>query len=189
MRKKYSHKELATLWEAIKNEDANAFQQLFEMLYVEMLAFGLTIHFARPAVKDAIQDVFFEIWQKRNNLPAVRNHPAYLKQILKRKLLKIARNAQSATPATDNAPIILPYETLLIQQQKNLETQERLKNAFQQLSRRQREIIQLRFFHGMSYDDIASQTDTRKRTVYNQVHTALKILKKAMLLHLLFFLS
>jgi len=66
----------------------------------------------------------------------------------------------------------------------------KLKEAFSQLTKKQKEIIELRFFKGCSYDEIATQTHTQKRTIYNQIHTALKILKKSMLLSsLLIFLQ
>lgn len=52
-----------------------------------------------------------------------------------------------------------------------------LKNAILDLPKRQRELIKLRYYHGLSYDEIAEKTQLTKRSIYNQIHTAIKSLK------------
>ncbi len=182
--------ELSRLWQGIKEGKEQSFKGLFEYQYADLLRFGLRICFDRALVKDTIQDVFFEIWKKRAQLPVVKNHSAYLKQILKRKLIKkINEKNKKQIAVSNNRRPSESYETELIRQQDEKNKKQKLEQAFQYLTPKQREIIKLRFFEGLSYDEIADKTATQKRTIYNQIHSSLKVLKKSMLISLMFFLQ
>lgn len=168
--------------------DEQSFDRLFEKHFAPMLIFGLSIRNDKALVKDIIQEVFLDIWDKRKTLPTVQHPRAYLQQILKRKLLKRLRSDGLQTQGETLSGSSPSYESLLIQQQEDQERQRQLASALNQLTQKQREMIQLRFFEGLSYEQIADKTDTQKRTVYNQIHRAIKSLKDTLLISLLLLL-
>ncbi|MEM9824490.1 MAG: sigma-70 family RNA polymerase sigma factor [Bacteroidota bacterium] len=186
----HQHREESQLWEAIAKGDEEAFRQIFEHYYAHLYRFGMRFAFDPALVKDAIQEVFFDLWKQRSQLSTVNNHQAYLLQMLKYKLSRANQKKRDteARKIESTASSGPSYESLLIAQQESEEQQQKLERAFLQLSPRQREIIRLRFFEGLSYDEIAQRSDVRKRTIYNQIHEALKVLKESFLLPLLFFL-
>jgi len=177
------HTNNSILWNQIIQGDEKAFHRLFEEQYRSLMKFGLGIRMDKELVKDMIQEVFLEIWKKHSNLPPVENLDAYLKQILKRKIFKSIKKEKkisiSEIPLEDE--YVNSYESFLIEKETNLQVQSKLSKAFQTLTPKQKEIMELRFVKGLSYDDIASKTATQKRTIYNQVHSAILILKKYML--------
>lgn len=181
----------ASLWKGILNSDKKCFQTLFEKNYRALMLSGLGVRMDKEMVKDVIQETYLEIWNNRDNLPEVKNVNAYLKQIVKRKMLKKLAKAskQLSTLPPYLSDRILSYETLLIQQQENEAVRTQLQSALEHLTAKQKEIILLRFYERLSYEEIAEKMDTQKRTIYNQVHTAIKILKKCMLLQLAVFLT
>ena len=188
MSKLYSHREETQLWEDIAAGKEQAFRLVFEHYHARLYRFGMRYSYDQTLVKDAIQEVFFDLWKQRKQLLPIRNYEAYLTQMLKYKLSKAYKKKKDAQAvnSTNEDAFGLSYETLLIAQQENEAKQKKLERAFLKLSPRQREIIHLRFFEGLSYDEIAQRSDVRKRTVYNQIHEALKILKSSLLIPLLF---
>lgn len=74
------------------------------------------------------------------------------------------------------------YEDLLIKNQGNLDLSDRLNKALSTLTKKQLEIVKLKFYNGMTYDEIGQITNLRHRTIYNHLHQAIKILRKALLL-------
>ena len=72
----------------------------------------------------------------------------------------------------------LPYEEIIIGIQSNLELKKQLLHAIQGLSAREKEILQMKFYDDLDYDDIAERCHITKRTAYNIIHGALKRLKK-----------
>ncbi len=187
MHKKLDHTEESLLWQGIAEGKEEPYKFIFEYYYVRLLRFGLGMCFDKALVKDCIQEVFLHIWNRRERIPQINNHSAYLMQVLKRKISKAIKQQRRQYGQAETDQSILSYESLLIEQQEAAAQKKQLKKAFEQLSPRQREIIELRFLKGLSYEEIATQSDVRKRTIYNQVHAALKVLKKSMLLQLLFF--
>lgn len=174
------HTSNSILWDKIINGDEKAFDQLFKEQYRSLMLFGLGIRMDKELVKDMIQEVFLDIWKKHPTLPQVTNLEAYLKQILKRKIFKAIQKETKIT-AIDGRfedEKVPSYESLLIQNETNHQIKSQLNAAFQSLTPKQKEIIELRFLKGLSYDDIALETQTQKRTIYNQVRSAILILKK-----------
>jgi RNA polymerase sigma-70 factor (ECF subfamily) len=82
---------------------------------------------------------------------------------------------------------VLPYEDLLIAFQQSEEKKIELKAALKKLTKKQLEIIKLRFFDNLSYAEIALQTSLSQRTVYNLVYEAIRHLRVCLRL-LLFYL-
>ena len=52
-----------------------------------------------------------------------------------------------------------------------------LQSYLNELPARQKELIFMKFYEGLSYDEIVQQTGLSHRTVYNKIHEALKKLK------------
>jgi RNA polymerase sigma-70 factor (ECF subfamily) len=71
----------------------------------------------------------------------------------------------------------LPYETFIIATQKDEMIKEALQQAIASLPRRQRQLLQLRYYEQMGYEEIADKTSLSVRTVYNKLHEALKKLR------------
>jgi RNA polymerase sigma factor (sigma-70 family) len=55
-----------------------------------------------------------------------------------------------------------------------------VQRAIQQLSKREFEIIRMKFFENKSYEEIALLTTATPRTIYNHVYNALKVLRKSL---------
>ena len=77
------------------------------------------------------------------------------------------------------------YEDLLVAFQQSEEKKEQLRNALNKLTKKQLEIIKLKFFQNLSYRTIAAQTSLTPRTVYNLVYEAICHLRKSMKLLLI----
>ena len=60
------------------------------------------------------------------------------------------------------------------------ELKEKVQRAIHQLSKREFEIIRMKFFENKSYEEISQLTTTAPRTIYNHVYNALKILRKSL---------
>ena len=176
------HIETSILWNEIIQGNESAFHRLFIEQYRSLMIFGLGIKMDKALIEDMIQELFLELWKRRSSLPPVENLNAYLKQILKRKIFKSIQKGEKVhyLKFLNINDQVHPYESLLIQQESNQQLRFKLQNALNKLTQKQKEIIQLRFFNGLSYDEIAHQSGIQKRTIYNQVHSAILVLKKFM---------
>src|SRR5690606_32927289 len=83
---------------------------------------------------------------------------------------------QDAAPQEESS-----YEEYLVQLQHNKELKERLAKALDQLTQREKELMKLKFFEDLDYDETAARGNITKRTAYNIIHAALKTLKASVI--------
>ncbi len=181
---------LATTWGRMTGGDKDAFLTLYQSHYQALFCYGFSLSADRELTKDCIQELFLEIWNSRPSLnKEVKNVRSYLFTWLRRKISReLARLAKEkiADELADEYPFLqLSYEELLIAFQQSEEKKEQLRAALKKLTKKQLEIIRLKFFENLSYRTIAAQTALTPRTVYNLVYEAIRHLREAMKLVIL----
>lgn len=167
------------VWDSIRQGDKRAFLTLYETYYQDLYAYGFKISGQKDLVKDCIQQLFLEIWDNRKNLSEVNFIKSYLLKYFKRKLFREMESDSKQSDLIDSPLLIeLSYEELLIRNQKSEDLRFKIHEALEHLTNKQKQVIRMRFFEGLDYDEIAEITSSSNRTVYNQVYEALKLLKK-----------
>lgn len=144
---------------------------------------GFKMSADRALTKDAIQTLFLELWEKRHQTNEVTHWNAYLRKSLYRKILVELKKKKSLTQdiSDHNYSFFTPsYEELLIHSQTTQSQKDKLKSALKQLPLEERKVLNLRFFEGLSYEEIAENTGKSKQTVYNQIFSAISKLRKTL---------
>lgn len=170
------------IWLSFKQGNEDAFTELMELYYPSMLNYGLRFQNDRELVKDCIQDLFLELWKSRKAVADVRAPKSYLLISLRRKLLReIGRTRwfREAPEITDdyNFEVQFAIETYLINTEIQHEDLKKLKRCLGQLTKRQREAIYLRFFHELSYEEIAETMEINRHSAVNLVYEAIRFIK------------
>jgi len=172
-----------TYWEQMRLGDKQALFELYNSMYFHLIRFGLKINADDELVKDCVNQVFLNLWDKRARLVPVDNVKSYLMTSLKRCMLDQLAYLDKMSVAVTNmtagaAQNELSYEEIIIQLQDNDEMRNKLRLAIAKLTPRQMELIQLRFFEGLSYEQIAEKTSQTVKTAYNTIYDAIKTLRK-----------
>lgn len=169
----------AQLWMGLQSGEKEAFLLLYRKYYHALLFIGLKEFRDGELVKDAIQQLFLYLWDKRDSLGEARNVRSYLVIALLRRLSadwkKTARHEHLALVWNSSAEVPMPTpEEALITRQTQDSAHSYLKQHIAALPARQRELIILKFYEGLSYEEIVDRTGLTYRTVYNKIHEALK---------------
>jgi len=160
------------------------FEQLFLKHFPALFTHGFHLSGNRELTKDLIQSLFLELWEKRVPLDSIEHWKAYLKKSLYRKVIRELQQEKriSNDLDPDHSPPTEPsYEELLINFQTESFRKRKVRQALSALPPIEKEMLEARFKKGMTYEEIAQQTKKSKQTVYNQIYTALKKLRKAVL--------
>ena len=136
-------------------------------------------------IEDCIQDVFAELWEKRNSINNIRHIQAYLIKVFRRKVihkLHVHRQQDTHHPYVQEIAfnISFSFESSIIQHEICEENQKRLQKALQLLTHRQRETIYLKFYEGYAYDEIAEIMNLEKSAVYSFIYKAMTQLRDEM---------
>jgi RNA polymerase sigma-70 factor (ECF subfamily) len=174
-----------TEWGCMTGGDRDAFLSIYECNYQALFSYGFTLTANTELTKDCIQELFLEIWKKHGTINKdVKNTRAYLFTWLRRKIFKeLAR--LDGEKCTDELiknfeQNTLPYEDLLIAFQQSEEKKEKLRAALKKLTKKQIEIIRLKFFDNLSHAEIAAKTSLTQRTVYNLLYEGMRHLRTCM---------
>lgn len=177
------------LWQKFQQGDETAFQQLHQQNIRHLLNYGLRLNGSLSTVEDCIQDVFIELWQYRQGLAQPASVRFYLLKALRNRLRAQYRRDLPFVSGYDNsgeqAALNLPpfdtepsAEEQLIALDIDAERKALIDQTLQALSARQREIIYLRYFNDLTYDQICEVMQINYQTARSQIYSALKLIRK-----------
>ncbi len=173
-----------TYWNYLMQGDRKGLFELYRLFYRYLFDYGKYITPDEDLVKDCIQALFLQLWEKRENLSSANNVRHYIVISFKRSLLVSMQKQQALHSITVGDSIYDDFyredsvEDALINAQENENKIAKLGKAILKLPARQRELIYLKYYKGLSYEEIAVLSQINVRTAYNQIHTAIQSLRK-----------
>lgn len=150
---------------------------LYAEMYSALCLQGKVMGFSENMTRDAIQDLFADLLEKQELFESIKNTKSYLSVSLRRSVSKALRKEFLDLEISDEQ-VQKSYENFLIESQTKAELSQKLSKGIEALTPKQRLIIKLRFYDGLSYEEIAEQEKLTIRTVYNHFHSAIKVLRE-----------
>ncbi|WP_114749707.1 RNA polymerase sigma factor [Pleomorphovibrio marinus] len=173
----------AEAWDAFREGSESAFIYIYERYFHTLYAYGFRIIANPEVVKDALQDMFIHLRERRQYLGGTDDIKFYLFKSIKRRLIKDFSSWQGKKESLDTVPdgfqFTLSHEAQLIDQQLTKEKIAKLNTAIAQLSPRKREIIYYSFYEGLSYRQIQEIMGLEnQQTTRNLMFKAIRYLRK-----------
>jgi RNA polymerase sigma factor (sigma-70 family) len=177
------------LWSDIIAGDKSALGTLFDLYIKELLAYGYRISGDIALTKDAVQDVFVDIWSYRSNLSKDVQVKFYLYRCVRRAVVRqISPGETSVSDFSDVERVTestaSPESEWVSAESEHLQNQ-RIYNSLKLLSEREREVISLKYYADMKIREIATLLNLKEQTVSNTLQNALTKLRK----HLVYLLT
>ena len=178
------------LWQQMIEGDKDSLGELFDILGKEMIAYAHKISTDRSIAKDAVQDVFVDLWQYRSNLSQDVQVRFYLYRSVKRAVLRNIKWMPSVLDDVEHfadTVNVASVETEFCEIETEQQQQLHIEQSLQLLSQREREIITLKYYSNLKLKDIAALLELKEQTIANTLQNALTKLRKN-LIHLLILL-
>jgi RNA polymerase sigma factor (sigma-70 family) len=175
-----NHKQDIDCWQAFIQGNRDALGILFRRHYTDLYRYGTKICPDAEILEDCIQELFIELWQSKNAPPAI-SVKAYLLKAIKYKLLKALHkrsNTRLQAEIPENIFFEISHETFIIDKQEHAEKTSKVINALEQLSARQKEIIYLKFYQDLSYEEVSDIMNINYQVARNLLSQAIKAMKK-----------
>lgn len=166
------------LVKAIKKDDHYAFDNLFHKYSVPLYSFILSILKNKHDAEEAVQDVFYKIWEKRKELNPELSFKAYLFKIALNAAKKIYRKKLQEEKYKQEIALELSVDSttdLSDVEFKNLI--DYIDKLINKLPSSRREIFILSKKDGLKNAEIAKKLNISEQTVKNQLVSAQKFLK------------
>ena len=179
------------LWNQLKAGDKVALETIYRTYFKDLYSYGKKFAKDTSVIEDCIQELFIELWSKRQNLSETDQIKPYLYVSIRRKILgqvKKGRNRTGIELQEYHFDAELSIEHILIQNEDNLEQKRYIETAFEQLSDRQKEILYLKYYAQMDYDAISEIMDMNYQSARNLVSRAIAKLSKVLSVKMLLIL-
>ena len=162
--------------------DRKAFSEIYKLYYDRLIRYGLSMDYAEDLLHDAIQDLFVWMILHPEKLNRITNLDTYLFKSLKRnihsRLKREKGKKKNATIYQKDKPNEVSPETRLIESESQKGQSSWITSQLKKLSSHQKEVIYLRFYENLSYDEIAEIFSVSNQVVRNSVFRAVKKLRK-----------
>ncbi len=173
------------LWKKLKDGDKTALERIYSTHIAGLLKYGRKFSRNDSVIEDCVQDLFVELWKNREGLGMTDSIQRYLMVALRRKVIR--QLGRSKKWVSDKEPTELDFDAeisidhKLIELEISAERAVQVKEAMENLSKRQKEVIYLKYISGLDYEDIGEIMDINYQSARNLVSNALRALKKHLL--------
>ena len=167
-------------WGCMAAGDTDAFLTIYESHYQALFSYGFSLTANIELTKDCIQELFIELWQNKP-ATAVRSVKAYLLTSVKYKLFKFHRAnpaSKSSAEIQDNAGFELGHDSFLIGREDEQKKAQNILAALNRLPARQKEIVYLRIYQALDYEEISEVMGINYQVARNLFSQSIRSLRK-----------
>ena len=154
---------------------------LMQTYYSDMFNYGKKLTADDGCIKDSIQEVFISLWQRRHTAAEILSPKFYFLRAVKNKILKSLDSAarrKKINLSLDEYDFTHEFsiEKIIVLKEISAENSTRLQLVLAGLSRREKEIIYLKYYQLLDNAQIAELMNISRQSVYNLLYgTILKL--------------
>ena len=169
----------AMLVEQISHSDEHALEQLYHLYYNRLFRFIARITRCDVLIDEIINDVMYVVWEKAACYDQKCKPSTWIFGIAFNKARQAVRNhTLHQEESLDDIDQDSAWLSTLDSGLHQMEMDDWLGAAFNKLSPEQRAVIELTYYEGLSYSEIAVIMDCPENTVKTRMHHARKNLAK-----------
>lgn len=182
----HNAQEDASLIIQIRSGDYAAFTLLYNKYIQQLTQYGLKFIPDLPAVEDCLHDVFVWLWANRQKLQVHTSMKSYLFKSVRTTILhwlKKQHRLRSLNPGDEPTypfELQLTPETLVLYTESQRQLRQRIENVLRTLTAKQKEVIYLRYYEGLHFEDIAQNMNLSVKACYKLMGRAIAVLRENM---------
>lgn len=164
----------------IKAGDDMAYNTLFRKYYAYLCTVVLRMTQSKEQAEDVVQEVFLEVWRKRQGLEIKNAVKSYLHRAAVNKTLnKIRDKKLNFDKDEESLEAVATNQSSALQKIQGEELEKVIKEAFESLPEKCRVVFSMVKYEALSYKETAEKLEISVKTVENQMSKALRIMREA----------
>lgn len=168
------------LLQIIKDDNHLAFKEIYKRYILSLSNFGKKFTDDRGLLKDTLQELFINIWNKRQQLTHVKNLKVYLIKSLRNRLIrKLSEKSRLVLHDIEEVYNAVEFIEFAELEHEKIILKE-LKKQVNLLPERQREVIHLRYYQQLTHDEISEILSINYQSVSNLLFRAIKKLQQSL---------
>lgn len=157
--------------------DEKVFKSLFDAAYNELVRTATFYVNDSFVAEDIVQEVFIQLWEKREELRGVRSLPDFMLHCVKNRCLNHVKHQQVEDRYKQHC---LQEELSEEDESANEECLEKLEHLLEHLPEKRREVLKMSVFESKSYEEISKTLNISMNTVKDHIKKAYAFLRDGM---------
>lgn len=149
---------------------------MFRQYYNPLCNFAASIINDDLLAQDIVQDVFTNIWDKRDEISISGEPKHFLFTAVKNKSIEVYRKRKNEKKLSESVKII--QDENIVQQADKYMLREHINNSLRQLPPKCRYVFELSKMNGLTYVEIAKEMEISVKTVENHIGKAYRLLRQ-----------
>jgi len=168
----------------INQSNHSQLTKYYEREYARLLYIGNHFCGDREELKDIIQQLFLHFAEIQIDLDSLSNPSSYIITSFKRRLIdyhRICAKREINSAFTYHDFIVASIDKEIEENENSIHMVKKLKSIYEKLPGRCKKVIHLKFYEGLSNDQIIAQTGLSLRSIYNNLSEGIKIMRAGMI--------
>lgn len=188
----HSAQEDKSLIFQIRSGDYAAFTLLYNKYIRPLTQYGLKFIPDLPAVEDCLHDVFVWVWTNRQKLDIHYSVKSYLFKSVRTSIIHVLEKQGRYQPLQTGDEHVYSFElqltpeALVLHNENTRLVSRQIERVLLALTPKQKEVIYLRYYEGLNFEDIARSMNLSVKACYKLMGRAMATLRENMVYSLLF---
>jgi RNA polymerase sigma-70 factor (ECF subfamily) len=168
------------LFARVARQDRDAFSELYDGLSPMVFGVALRTTTSRAIAEEVTQEVFVQVWRQADRFdPSKGSVRSWVATLAHRRAVDAVRRAQASSEREESLPGVGPRHDVAEEVVDNDE-RDRVREALGELTDLQRESIELAYFGGMTYREVAEHLGAPLGTVKTRMRDGLARIRAIM---------
>lgn len=155
----------------------SAFVQVFDRYSPRVYSVALKFLDSKELAEEVVQDIFMDIWLRREKMTEVLNFGAYLHGMVRKQLYDAYRQKSAFSEIVKELSLRTQSENVIEHMMQENEYENLLQKALKRLPDHQREIFRLAREEGLSHEEIARRLNLSRLSVKAHMKRILRFLR------------
>ncbi|WP_121812868.1 RNA polymerase sigma factor [Mucilaginibacter kameinonensis] len=167
------------LWDLFRAGNRDAYTELVSRYAKALFNYGYRFNQDEAFIEDCIQDLFFDLWEGRERINATPAVKGYLFKAMRHRVFREQANWQRNQALDESYDFLVDFsiETRLIAEVDVTLLSTRVQQVLNELPPRHREVLYLRFFEELDFNEIEQIMGINRQSVHNLLQRAYKSFK------------
>lgn len=173
--------KLITLWDSSRDGNQKSYALLHKELYSDLFRYVLRFVKDDDLADDLLQDLFVKFWINRIKIGHISNVKSYFYTATRSIALNHIRSTQlKESKLLQNVQPDFEFskEETMMNDEFDFSIKKRVMSIIKRLPERQQEVIYMKFYEGLEYDQISALTGIKYQSVINHVYRAVQSLRE-----------
>jgi RNA polymerase sigma factor (sigma-70 family) len=180
----HTAQEDLSLLQRMQSGDYDAFTLLYNKYSRPLAQYGLKFIDDLCTIEDCLHDVFVWLWTNRDRLAIQFSVKSYLFKAVRTSILHRVQKQNKVHPLQAQKEheyrfeLQLNPETQVLQNEQQQLVRQQIENVLLKLTAKQKEVIYLRYYEGLRFEDIARNMNLSIKACYKLIGRALATMRE-----------